>query len=178
VPTGFQAMRQEIARQRLADTHQPVVAKGVHGSKGKYVFRLDDPAEELERIDDDLVGFFTFQQYLEVEREYRVLVLDGQPLGAISKQPAKGDFRRNFSLGGQVEAAELNADLREICRQAAQTLGYQFAGVDLAISHGRPYILEVNRSPGFAGFEEATGQNVAAAFLKMVAGQPAEPRKK
>ena len=182
VPPGFQAMRQEIARERLADLHQPIIAKGVHGSKGKYVFRLDDPAQELERINDDLVGFFTFQQYLEIEREYRVLVLDGKPLGAISKQPAVGDFRRNVSLGGQVEAAQPDAEHLAICRQAAHVLGYQFAGVDLAISRGRPYILEVNRSPGFAGFEEATGQNVAAAFLTMVAGQvkrlqPAPKRK-
>lgn len=174
VPTGFQAMRQENARQHLTGLHRPVIAKGVHGSKGKYVFRLDDPAEELEKINDDLVGFFTFQQYLEIEREYRVLVLDGQPLGAISKKPVKGDFRRNFSLGGQVAAATIDANLRETCRRAAKTLGYQFAGVDLAISQGQPYLLEVNRSPGFAGFEEATGLNVASAFLDMVAKQAAE----
>jgi glutathione synthase/RimK-type ligase-like ATP-grasp enzyme len=53
-------------------------------------------------------------------------------------------------------------------------LGLQIAGVDVIVDKisGKPYILEVNRSPEFEGFIEATGINVAdhiISFLEQTA---------
>jgi RimK family alpha-L-glutamate ligase len=169
VPAGFQTMTTELARERLAKMAGPVIAKGVHGSRGKYVFKLDDPAQQLDELPADTVGLFTFQQFLEIDTEYRALVLDGQLLGVVSKTAAAFDFRRNASLGGRTEATELRPELTDLCERAATTLGYRLAGVDLAISAGRPYILEVNRAPGWQAFEAATGLDVAQAFIKSVA---------
>ncbi len=168
VPAGFQVMNLALAKPRLAGARWPLVAKGVHGSKGRYVFRLDSPAA-ARQLNDDLVGFFTFQEYLPAEAEYRVLVIGGRSVGAMLKRQTSDDFRRNIAVGAVGEAATLPRPLSRLCEKAARTLGYEFAGVDLAVTGGRPCIFEVNRSPGFQGFEQATGLNVARLFLNYAA---------
>ncbi len=168
VPSGFQVMNLGLAKPRLAAARWPVVAKGVHGSKGRYVFRLDSPAD-ARILTDDLTGFFTFQEFVPAEAEYRVLVLGGRALGAMLKLPPGGDFRRNIAVGASGEPVDLPRPLLRLSERAARTLGYEFAGVDLALAGGRPVIYEVNRSPGFEGFEQATGTNVAGLFLRYAA---------
>ncbi|MBN1585475.1 hypothetical protein JW899_03855 [Candidatus Uhrbacteria bacterium] len=168
---GFQAMRLDLAKRRLAKTEKPAVAKGIHGSQGKYVFRLDNPKKEIDGLNDDLIGLFTFQDLLKIDCEYRVLVIGGKHFGAVKKTAPTGDFRRNMSLGARAETAELPTELKRMCVRAAKVLGHEFSGIDLAVSRRRPYVIEVNRCPGFSGFEQATGKNVARRFLETAAGK-------
>ena len=165
---GFQTTSLKQAVSRLARQKNPIIAKGIHGSKGKYVFSLDNPKNDAKNLNENLVGFFTFQDRMEIDEEYRILVIGGKYFGAIKKIAPEGDFRHNISVGAVAEKTTLNKSLQILSQKAAKTMGYEFAGVDLAISKGKPYILEVNRCPGFSGFEEATGMNVAKRFLEMI----------
>jgi RimK family alpha-L-glutamate ligase len=180
VPRVFQTFRAGNAKDLLPGVGAPFVAKGVHGARGRYVFKVERPSDIAENLSDDLVGAFNFQEFLEIEAEYRVIVIGGRAIGAMRKFNPEGDFRHNMSVGAEGEIAVLPAPLLELCERAAVLLGREFAGVDLAIAAGKPYILEVNRRPGFQGFEEVTGLNVAKAFIEYVAQdrdrRPAERR--
>jgi RimK family alpha-L-glutamate ligase len=169
VPKGFQTLKLEKAGRYLKGFEWPVIAKGIHGSRGKYVYLLKNLKEARKYLTDHLVGFFTFQEYLEIEAEYRIIVIGGKAVGAMRKYRAEGDFRHNIAVGASGEAATVSRELNRLAERSAKILGYGFAGVDLAISGGKPYLLEVNRTPAFAEFESVTGVNVAQLFLKYVA---------
>lgn len=165
VPPTMQAMNLVDARQMLSRMEFPIVAKGVHGSRGRYVFKIDDRSALDRQLGPDMIGSFTFQPYYVLDAEYRAIVLGNEFFGAIRKFTPAGDFRSNSAVGGTAEPATLSPELRSLCKKATESLGYEFAGVDLALVDGTPLILEVNRSPGFRLFEETTGKNVARAFL-------------
>ncbi len=169
VPKGFQTLKLEKAGRYLKGLGWPVVAKGIHGSRGKYVYLLNSLKEARAYLTDHLVGFFTFQEYLEIEAEYRIIVIGGKAVGAMRKYHAEGDFRHNIAVGASGEAATVPAEWNRLAERSAKTLGYGFAGVDLAIAGKKPYLLEVNRTPAFAEFEKVTGVNVAKLFLQHVA---------
>jgi len=169
MPHGFQTADWEDMRERMSDMKWPLVLKGVHGSQGLHVHRCATEADAKELFDTHEHGFFIVQPMLDIKEEYRVLTLGGRSLGAIRKEAAAGDFRRNISQGGTAEAADLPEKLTMLCERAARELKFEFAGVDLAITaDDQPMILEVNRSPGFSGFEEATGVNVAAEVIEHI----------
>ncbi len=168
VPKGFQVMRLKNAGKHLKGMRWPIVAKGVHGGKGRYVYLLEDRASAKSYLNDDLIGFFTFQDRLEVTAEYRVVVIGGKAVGVMRKAARPGDFRANIAAGASGEKAEIPKAWLRMCEKAAKLLDREFAGVDLAIAGEKPYILEVNRTPAFEGFEKATGVNVAKAYLTYV----------
>ena len=168
VPASIQAMHMEAAEKSFSKMNWPTVAKGVHGAQGRWVFKVDTIKEAKKQLKDGMVGIFVFQEFLSIQDEYRVIVIGGKYLGAMKKFGVNGDFRRNLSLGSTAEVAEIDAGLRTLCESAAKVLKSEIAGVDLVITGGKPYILEVNRRPGFKGFERVTGINVAKAFIEYV----------
>jgi len=168
VPDSIQAMSMQEAEKSFANLEWPAVAKGTHGAQGRWVFKVDTIHEAKKQLKDGMVGIFVFQKFLPIEEEYRVIVIGGKVLGAMRKLEMNGDFRRNLSLGAGAEPAELSEEHRQLCITAADVLKSEFAGVDLVMAGGKPYILEVNRRPEFKGFERVTGLNVAKTFIKYV----------
>lgn len=64
----------------------------------------------------------------------RILIVDGEPVGAINRVPAKGQIRSNMAVGGQPEPVELSARDREICAAIGPELkarGLIFVGIDV-----------------------------------------------
>jgi glutathione synthase len=61
------------------------------------------------------------------------MLLDGEPVAALGRRPAAGDFRANIAAGGEAFAVELSAKQEEIARHLGQELkrlGIVFAGLD------------------------------------------------
>jgi len=76
------------------------------------------------------------QRYLpEVRRgDKRVIVLDGEPLGALWRIPREDEHRGNIHVGGRVAQATVDERDREICRRIAPQLradGLWFVGLDI-----------------------------------------------
>jgi glutathione synthase len=68
------------------------------------------------------------------EGDKRVLVLDGEPLGAILRVPRPDDFRANIHVGGDARPTELTPAERELVREVGARLathGLWFVGLDL-----------------------------------------------
>ncbi len=68
------------------------------------------------------------------EGDKRIILLDGQPIGAINRRPEAGEFRANMHVGGVAEAATLTSREREICAALGPELsarGLVLVGIDV-----------------------------------------------
>lgn len=143
----------------------PLVVKPPRGSEGMGVARVES-ARALLRLAIGAKAPLYLQSFCQgIVRELRVLVLDGQVLGAIARRPRKGEWRGNLALGAHAEAAPLDASLSRLALKAAAAVGADFAGVDLALTADGAWVLEVNVCPGFQGFVRTTGVDVAARLI-------------
>lgn len=95
---------------------------------------------------------FLVQEYLPDATDYRVMVLDGECVGAVERRiPAPereaGQWKHNVHRGAEARGIELSEELRELAESVATTLGIRFLGVDILISDGHPVVSETNARP-------------------------------
>lgn len=77
------------------------------------------------------------------EGDKRIILLNGEPIGAVNRIATGQDFRANMAVGGRVAATEITEREREISAQLAPTLqrdGLIFVGIDVIGG----YLTEVN----------------------------------
>lgn len=98
--------------------------------------------------------------------DIRALVIGGNVTGAIRRHAPEGEFRANVHRGGTPESVDLTPKEKKIATKAARTIGLGIAGVDWIVTRNGPVILEVNATPGFKGFESATGIDAAGAMIE------------
>ena len=124
----------------FAKEYGEVVLKPLGGKGGQGVIRIAKDAPGLEA----LLELVTSQEHLPVMMQQflpevingdkRILLVNGEPLGAINRRPKKGDFRSNLALGGKAEITKLTPKEIEICDQikpALQDEGLFFVGIDV-----------------------------------------------
>ncbi|HSK48236.1 MAG TPA: RimK family alpha-L-glutamate ligase [Coriobacteriia bacterium] len=144
----------------------PVVVKPSRGMRGEGV-KLVQSAVELVRVPaaPTPLGKLLAQRYLPSQFDLRVIVVGGEPLGAVRRHAGPGDFRANLELGGRAECVPLPDDVAALAVAASRSVGADVAAVDMLPDVQGWQVIEVNSAPGFAGFEEVTGVNVAAAIV-------------
>jgi len=105
----------------------------------------------------------------------RILLVDGEPLGAVNRVPsggAAGEFRSNLAVGGQPQATELSAAERAICEALAPALraeGLFFVGID--VIDGRLSEINVTSPTGIREVERLGGIPLADLTLaRLLAG--------
>ena len=118
-----------------------------NGGRGVIVTRADDRnlSSIVELLSREGVDYVIAQAYLpEVEQgDKRILLFEGEPVGAMMRVPTAADFRANMHVGAGVQPAELTSRDREICAALAPALrewGMVFVGIDVI---GR-YLTEIN----------------------------------
>ena len=91
------------------------------------------------------------QEYLKSVKQdgdIRILLLNGEIIGAMRRKPKKGDFRTNVHAGGEVYAHRVTARERRICQVIKDKLvadGLYFVGIDIIAGK----LVEINCvSPG------------------------------
>jgi glutathione synthase len=141
--------RDPIALQSFRDTHREIVLKPLYGHGGAGVVRLGRSDPNLEAIADLFRKMgpepFIAQAFLpEVAAgDKRILLVDGEPVGAINRRPPEGAIRSNLVVGGKAEATTLSARDREICDVIGPELkkrGLCFVGIDVI----GDYMTEIN----------------------------------
>ena len=126
------------------------VAKPIEGRGGEGVFLLDRRDRNHRVILESMTRFgrqfVIAQRYLPevlAEGDKRLIVIDGEPAGAVLRRPAAGDFRANVHVGGSVVAGSVDERDREICATLGADLrrrGVVFAGLDVIGGH----LIEIN----------------------------------
>jgi glutathione synthase len=152
-----------------------VILKPLYGNGGAGVFRLDPQDRNLSALHELFTGLsrepMIVQKYLPevVKGDKRVLLVDGEPVGAINRVPQAGETRSNLHVGGRAEPATLTARDREICAAIGPTLrekGQVFVGIDVIGDS----LTEINvTSPtGLQELERFSGVNGAALIWEAV----------
>ncbi len=131
------------------DRHGDIILKPLYGNGGAGVFLLKGGDSNLSSLHEMFTGFsrepLIAQKFLpDVSKgDKRVILVDGEPVGAINRVPAKGETRSNMHVGGRPEKVELTDRDREICAAIGPLLrekGQVFVGIDVI---GR-YLTEIN----------------------------------
>lgn len=150
------------------EKHGDVILKPLYGNGGAGVFRLDQNDRNLASLHEVFTGFsrepLIVQKFLpDVSNgDKRVILVDGEPIGAINRVPAKGETRSNMHVGGLPEKVGLTERDREICAVIGPLLrekGLIFVGIDVI----GDYLTEINvTSPtGIQELERFDGINAA-----------------
>mgnify|MGYP000055711420 FL=1 len=111
------------------------------------------------------------QEYIKIEYDIRVLVVNGKVLAAMKRNVMDGDIRSNASLGATTESMELTDKEIQTSLKVSELVKGDIVGVDLLPAKDRekeqPYVLEVNGTPGFGGIEKITkGKSITTEILK------------
>ncbi|MBD2002225.1 MULTISPECIES: glutathione synthase [Cyanophyceae] len=139
------------------------VLKPLGGKAGEGILFLDGS----DRNFNSLIELSTLQGRVPVmvqtylpaakDGDKRIILLNGEPIGALNRIPTGKEFRGNMAVGGRVAETEITEREREICTQLAPTLqrdGLIFVGIDVIGG----YLTEVNvTSP--TGIREADRLN-------------------
>ena len=108
--------------------HGDIILKPLYGNGGAGVFRLDENDRNLSSLYELFTGFsrepLIVQKFLPAvaKGDKRVILVDGEPVGAINRVPQAGETRSNMHVGGRPEKVSLTERDREICAAIGPTL--------------------------------------------------------
>jgi glutathione synthase len=151
--------------------HKDIIIKPLYGNGGASVFRLQEGDSNLNSLVELFQTVFRepfmVQQYRPEVRggDKRIILVDGEPAGAINRVPAEGETRSNMHVGGTPKPTELTPRDKEICARLGPHLkkrGLIFTGIDVI----GPYLTEINvTSPTGIRQVKAFGGNDIAAMI-------------
>jgi glutathione synthase len=141
--------RDAAAIEDFRARHGDMILKPLYGGAGSGVVRLrpDDPNLDALLELHAMIGRepVVAQKFIPAvaKGDKRILLVDGEPVGAINRIPAKGQVRSNLAKGGRAEAADLTRRDLEICAAIGPALkarGLLFVGIDVI----GEYLTEIN----------------------------------
>ena len=155
--------------------HGNIIVKPLYGNGGAGVFFIQEGdhnlASLLELFEQNYREPFMIQKYLPDVRkgDKRIILVDGEPIGAINRVPQAGETRSNLHVGGRAEKVGLTTRDREICAAIGPVLrdkGQVFVGIDVI----GDWLTEINvTSPtGIQELERFDGINVAARIWEVL----------
>lgn len=152
-----------------------IILKPLYGNGGAGVFHTSRDDRNFSSLMEMFGQMFRepiiAQAYLPAVRkgDKRILLVDGEPVGAINRVPAEHDSRSNMHVGGRPEPTELTDREKEICARIGPALrerGFLLVGIDVI----GDYMTEINvTSPtGLREVKRFGGADIAALFWDAV----------
>ncbi|HWG05503.1 MAG TPA: glutathione synthase [Beijerinckiaceae bacterium] len=172
--------RDRDAIEAFRAEHGEVVMKPLHGHGGASVFKVAKVDANFGSLFDLFAA--TFREPWMIQRflpqvsdgDKRIILVDGEPLGAVNRVPAANDIRSNMVRGGAAAATVLTPREREICARIGPELkrrGLVFVGIDVIAGH----LTEINvTSPtGLRAIKTLGGPDLAAAIWDVIEAKKA-----
>ena len=141
IPESLVSADPERCKAFMESLGGEMIIKPLDGCGGAGVFHVHRGDRNLNAIlelsTSNGTRLVMAQRYLPAVRDdgdKRLIVLDGEPLGAIRRVPREDEHRGNIHVGGRVERSAVDARDREICRRMAPRLaadGLYFVGLDV-----------------------------------------------
>ena len=161
--------------------HDDLILKPLYGNGGAGVFRIASGDSNfnalLELFMQAFAEPFIAQKYLPAVRagDKRIILLDGEAVGAINRVPAANETRSNMHVGGKAEAVDMTERDQEICDRIGPALserGLVLVGIDVI----GDYMTEINvTSPtGVQEVRRFGGADISALFWDWVEGRREE----
>lgn len=155
--------------------HGDIIVKPLYGNGGAGIFHLHEADRNLAALLELFMQMFRepfiVQRYLKEVRggDKRIILIEGEPVGAINRVPAEHDSRSNMHVGGRAEPTEITEREREICARIGPALrerGFVLVGIDVIGG----YLTEINvTSPtGVREVKKFGGADIAALFWDAV----------
>jgi len=165
-PAAINAFRAEVG---------DMILKPLYGNGGAGVFHIKPDDRNMSSLLEMFAQMyrepFIAQEYLSRVRagDKRIILIDGEPVGAINRVPAEHDSRSNMHVGGRAEHSELTEREHEICARIGPALkarGFILVGIDII----GDLMTEINvTSPtGLREIRNFGGPDVAALFWDAV----------
>ncbi len=132
--------RDKIAIDAFRAEYKDIILKPLYGNGGAGIFRVKEGDPNYSSI---------YEMFMESSREpiiaqaflpdvskgdKRILIINGEPIGAINRVPQKGETRSNMHVGGKAVPTELTEDDLRICRAIGPMLkerGQILVGIDV-----------------------------------------------
>jgi glutathione synthase len=146
-PTLLTLDRAEIDAFR--QEHGEIVLKPLFGHAGAGVFHLRPGDDNLGSLLEMYASVYRepvmVQRYLPEVRQgdKRIILVEGEPVGAVNRVPAEGEARANMHVGGRPQKSPLTPREREICAAIGPSLrqqGLVLVGIDVI----GDYMTEIN----------------------------------
>ena len=161
--------------KRFKNEFKDIIIKPLYGNGGAGIFRLREDDKNLTSLHELFSNMSSepliAQAFLpDVKKgDKRIILVDGEPVGAINRVPKAGETRSNMHVGGKAEPAKLSQRDREICRSIGPILknkGQVFVGIDVI----GDYLTEINvTSPtGIQELERFDKVNIAEMIWRAV----------
>lgn len=158
IPRTHVTKNKDYLKRVIKEGPDRMILKPLNGFGGSGVILIEKRAMKsinslLDFYIDNKDGtsnYVILQDYIEGadKGDVRILMLNGQPIGAMKRVPGEEDHRSNVTAGGRVEKHSLTKDEKELCRRIGPKLvkdGLYFVGID--VINGK--LVEVNvMSPG------------------------------
>lgn len=153
----------------------PIILKPLYGNGGAGVFFLSEEDKNLNALAELFASCYNepmiAQEYLPAIKhgDKRIILIDGEPVGAIMRKAARGEVRSNLHVGGQAYDVEITEKDYEICKHISPWLrerGLFLAGIDIIGDK----ITEINvTSPtGIREIKKFSGVDIAKIFWDKV----------
>jgi glutathione synthase len=167
--------RERSVIERFRETHGDIVMKPLYGHGGASVFKVAPRDPNFGSLFDLFSTLFREQWVVQKflprvsEGDKRILLVDGEALGAINRVPAPDDIRSNMVRGGAAGETELTPREKEICARLKPELrkrGLLFVGIDVIDG----WLTEINvTSPtGLRAFRRLGGADLASPIFDVI----------
>jgi glutathione synthase len=129
--------------------YEDIIIKPLFGNGGANVFHVTPGDENLNALLEVFTQLYrepvVVQQYMPAVRagDKRIILIEGEPAGAVNRVPPEGESRANLHVGGRAEKSELTSRERDICAAIGPSLrerGLVFVGIDVI----GDYLTEIN----------------------------------
>lgn len=166
VPKTVVTFTREAALEAIEAIGYPVVLKPMVGSWGRLLAKINDRdaaeavLEHKELLGSYQHGIFYIQEYVnKPQRDIRAIVVGDRTIGAIYRRSEH--WITNTARNGKASVCEVTAEIDQLSRKAASAVGGGFLSVDLLEHEDGLLVNELNYTPEFHGFMDATGIPVA-----------------
>jgi len=128
----------------------PVILKTLTGTQGVGVIKIESyeglvaTLQAMWKLDAELL----IQEFMPSKYDVRTFVVDNKIFASTKRTHSSYDFRSNTHRGADAEPYTINDEERELILKAARVSKAYMVGVDHIEYKGKPYVLEINGSPG------------------------------
>jgi len=143
-PTLITRNRRDV--EEFRQEHKDIIVKPLYGNGGAGVFRIRHNDQNLNSLIEMFQEFypeaFIVQKFLpEVSQgDKRIILVDGEAVGAINRVPLAGEVRSNMHVGGVAQKTESEIQICKAIGPTLRELGLLFVGIDVI----GDYLTEIN----------------------------------